>query len=231
VRALVDEIVGHRSSSTSTSHQGGAPPFENWTCEVVDGETTYHDVDLTERAPCTLRGELVLAGGSARGWSASFEESASTTTDHVLASVPLDDEGRFELETPRGGEHRLVLRGPEHEHGRLELRETLDLAPGATAWRLELAVGRLAGAGAQGRGTRERFHAYSWLGSAPGHALTVSLRIVPDATGSFELPCVPAGPGKISRNDPPNDGQDFAPWVVVSEFDVPAGGARGVVLP
>ncbi len=75
----------------------------------------------------------------------------------VLAAVPLDARGRFELVAPRGGPHRLVLRGPEDASGRLELREELDLEPGERAWQLALAPGRIEGSGALGRGTRERF--------------------------------------------------------------------------
>lgn len=228
VLALDDEIHGNRSSSSSAYHPDGAPPFEEWDCFVVDGETTHHDLDLTDRAPCTVRGELALAGRDLSGWTAALETEQD---ELVLASVPLDASGRFELVAPRGGDHRLVLRGPEQGHGRLELRETLALAPGASERRLELSPGRLSGAGALGRGTRERFYSYAWLGSVAGHALTAEVRIVPDAEGRFLLPTVPEGPGKISRNDPPAEGQEFAEWEVIAEFSVPPGAAQSVVIP
>src|SRR5262249_28156620 len=115
--------------------------------------------------------------------------------------------------------------------GRLELREDLDLAPGNRDWKLTLHPGRVEGTGALGRGTRERFYSYDWLGQVPDHALVANLRLVPDPDGRFVLPTVPEGRGKISRNDPVAQGQEFAPWEVVGEFDLAPGGVERVHLP
>src|SRR5262245_48503456 len=230
VLPLDDELSGNRSSSSSTMYDDEAPPFEPWSCTVIDGQTTRYDVDLRERAPCRLRGELALGGRSPERWTASLERDLPTTQE-VLASIPLDAHGGFELVAPRGGRYRLVLRSPDEGNGRLELREELELAPGERDWSLALRPGRIEGSGALGRGTRERFHSYEWLGSAPGHTLTASVRIVPDVDGSFVLPAVPEGRGKISRNDPPAEGQDFASWEVVAEFELAPGGVERVRLP
>lgn len=229
VLPLDAELSGRRSSSSSSYHEDGAPPFEEWTCTVIDGETTRHDLDLTGRAPCTLRGELVLEGRSPERWTAAlqFEEM----DEEVLASVSLDGQGRFELVAPRGGRYRLLLRSPEETSGRLVLREDLELSPGTRAWTLALRPGRLEGSGALGRGTRERFYSYDWQGSVADHALVATVRIVPDQDGRFVLPTVPEGRGKISRNDPLADGQEFAPWEVVSEFELAPGGVERVRLP
>jgi hypothetical protein len=140
-------------------------------------------------------------------------------------------QGRFQLEVARGGAYRLLLRGPGDAHGRLTLSEELALAPGETRWSLALRPGRLEGSGALGRGTRERFHEFDWKGSVPGHVLRASVRIVADAEGRFVLPTVPEGAGTIARNDPPADGQEFAPWEVVSTFELAPGGTLAVMLP
>jgi RNA polymerase sigma-70 factor (ECF subfamily) len=227
---LDEELHGNRSSSSSSYHEEGAPPFEEWSCVVIDGETTRYDLDFTNRAPCTLRGELALEGRSCERWSASLERELGTG-DEVLGSVLLDAQGRFELVAPRGGSYRLVLRSPEEPSGRLVLREDLELAPGTSSWNLALRPGRLEGSGALGRGTRERFYSYDWDGSVADHALVANVRIVPDSDGRFVLPTVPEGPGKISRNDPLAEGQEFAPWEVVSEFELAPGGVEHVRLP
>ena len=230
VRALDDERYGSRSGSRSTLHDGPVPPFDGWSCVVVEGETTRYDVDLGERAPCTLRGELAFGGRALEGWTASLELPGSYG-DVVLAAVALDERGRFELVAPRGGRHRLALRGPEEAHGRLELTEELELHPGELAWRVALEPSRLEGGGARGSGTRERFYAYEWFGAVPGHELQARVRILPGADGSFVLPCLPAGRGKILRNDPPAQGQSIAPWSELAEFELRPGEGRRIDLP
>jgi len=227
---LDDELFGARSSSSSSYYEEGAPPMPAPSCFVVDGETTRCDVDFSAFSPCTLRGELALDGRSTSGWTASLEVR-HTPDDLMLASVELDERGRFELVAPRGGKHRLVLRGPEEANGRLELAEELELEPGERAWSLALRPGRLEGSGAVGRGTRERFYRYEWSGNAAGHALTARVRIVPDADGRFVLPTLPEGGGRISRNDPLAQAQEFAPWEVLSEFSLAPGGAQSLALP
>ena len=230
VRALDDELVGNRSSSSSTYYDGEpAPPMEDWTCTVVDGETTRFDLDLSDRAPCRLAGRLALGSATTAGWTAELQEQRRS--DPQIVSGPLGAGGGFELTVERAGSYRLVLRGPDEGHGRLELSETLELDPGASTWELELPCGGVTGDGAVGRGTRERFHRYRWGGSAEGHELAAELRIVADAEGRFALPVVPAGRGAIERNDPPGQGQDFAPWETVATFEVPPGATRAVTLP
>jgi hypothetical protein len=229
VRALDDELVGNRSSSSSTYYDGEpAPPMEDWSCTVVDGETTRWDLDLSDRVPCRLAGRLAI-GRSTAGWTAGLEEQQRS--DAQIVSAPLGADGGFELTVARGGRYRLVLRGPDEGHGRLVLSETLELEPGDGTWELALPCGSVTGQGALGRGTRERFHRYRWSSTAEGHELTAEVRIVPDAEGRFALPVVPAGRGLIERNDPPGDGQEFAPWDTVATFDVVAGASRAVALP
>jgi len=226
VEALEDEIHGHRSSSSASYYEEGAPPFEEPDCIVVDGQTTRLDVDLGDLAPCTLRGRLTLVGGDVTGWTASLELDG----EDAVPAAALDSDGSFTLVAGRGERYRLVLRAPEGGHGRIEVSEDLVLAPGTRAWELELPVGRLDGEGAVGRGTRERFYRYTWTGSIGGHGLRARARLVPDPAGHFELAPVPAGPGTLSCNDPVGQGQEFAEWETVAEFEVPAGGAHTLVI-
>jgi len=230
VEVLQAEMLGARSSSSSTLHDEPAPPFEPHDLVVVEGQTTRHDVDLDAHAPSALRGELRLVGRTLDGWSAAlFDEHVGR---HELASsVALDGAGRFRLETASPGTYTLVLSAPEATGGRLELRETLTLAPGEHDWSLELAPGRVEGSGAIGRGSRERFYRYEWRGSVAGHALEAHVRIVPDKSGSFVLPSVPPGRGVILRNDPQDGQTEFAPWEKLAEFEVAPGGHATALLP
>jgi len=230
VEVLQAEMLGARSSSSSTLHDEPAPLFEPYDLEVVEGETTRHDVNLDAHAPSALRGELRLSGRSVDGWSAAlFDESIGR--DEIASSVALDGAGRFHLEVASPGRYVLVLSAPKETGGRLELRETLTLAPGEQDWSLELAPGRVEGSGAVDRGTRERFYRYEWRGSVAGHALSAQVRIVPEKTGAFVLPSVPPGPGVILRNDPRDGQTDFAPWETLAELEVPSGGSATALLP
>ncbi len=235
VRPLGREIDALRSTTNSTYHpDGDAPPMEDWSCTVVDGETTWHDVDLSAFAPCTVAGVLALEGRSTAGWTASLERKVPVAEVVVFASTPLSPGARggvFELVAPQGGEYALVLRGPEESNGRLELTETLDLSPGETCWELRLHPGRIEGRGALGKGTRERFYTFEWTGRAEGHVLRARVRIVPDDDGRFVLASVPEGPGKIARIDPPAEGQRIGSPEIVAEFEVPAGGVLPVAIP
>jgi RNA polymerase sigma-70 factor (ECF subfamily) len=98
----------------------------------------------------------------------------------------------------------------------------------AGAWRCTRAPGGRRGARARHARALPRLR---MDGSVPGHALKASVRIVPDADGRFVLATVPEGRGKISRNDPPGEGQEFAPWEVLSEFELAPGEVRHVDLP
>ncbi len=232
LRPLGRELEPQRSTTSSTYHEGGgAPPMEDWSCEVFDGETTRHDVDLSGFAPCEVAGLLALEGRSLAGWTAALERRARILNVEVVASAPLAAGGAFRLAAPRAGEYALVLRAPEEAHGRLELSENLELSPGSIDWRLVLRPGRLEGSLAPGKGTRERFYSYNWTASKDGHALTGTVRIVPDAGGRFVLATVPEGPGTITRNDPPAEGQRFGKWETVAEFELAPGGLQRIAIP
>jgi RNA polymerase sigma factor (sigma-70 family) len=228
---LVHELAGNRSGSTSmVLPEGAEVPAWEWTCEVRDGETTVHDVDLSEFAPCMLEGELAVEGRSLTGWTAALERPGFPDVESV-ASVGLGADGRFALVAPRAGSYEFVLRGPSDPGGRLEISDTVELEPdGPLAWSCSFAPGRVEGSGAVGRGTRERFFSYDATVPTGSGTASARVRIVPDDSGSFVLPTVPPGPGKISRNDPPADGQEFAPWEVVAEFEVEPGETERLVL-
>lgn len=229
VRVLDAEMAGNRSSSSSTFHDEGAPPAPERPYLVLEGETTYITLDLAECAPARLEGELQLAGGAA-GWSAALLTELASL-EEVAASTALEVSGRFSLAVPSAGSFELLLSGPEGPHGRLELRERLTLAPGTQDWSLALPTARLAASGALGRGPRERFYRYEWRGELAGRALTARVRLVPDANGAFELACVPAGPGRIARNDPPEGAGDFAAWETLVEFTLAPGERASLTLP
>lgn len=226
--------VDEQSTSTSvrtSSHGDGSPmpPMEDWSCEVLDGRTTRHDVDVREFAPCAVEGRLVLAERGLEGWTASLERPRFLGRE-VIDSIPLGGDGRFRLEASRAGEYALVLRGPEESHGRLELSEDLGLAPGSRTWELLLRPGRLEGSGALSGENSERFYVYNWRRSEGGRSLTGSLRIVPDAEGCFVLPTVPEGPGMISRSDSSVEGHRLGESETAAEFELPPGGLQRVEL-
>jgi RNA polymerase sigma-70 factor (ECF subfamily) len=231
VRPLGRDLEALRQITSNTIHEDGAPPMDDWNVRVVDGETTHLDVDLSGFAPCSVRGRLELEGRELAGWTASLELEPSFSTRTVLAAQPLFADGRFELQAEQASRYQLVLRGPEDPSGRLELSEEVELAPGALDWTLRLRPGRIEGSGARAEGARDRYYSYEWSGTEGGHALTGTVRILPDADGRFVLPSVPPGAARIRRNDPPPEGQRSGEWVTVTEFVVEPGGLRTIVLP
>jgi RNA polymerase sigma factor (sigma-70 family) len=229
---VIDTEPEAGGSSSSMIHFGGetAPPMD-WSCEVIEGATTVHDLDLTDRAPSTLSGQLVVGDRGAEGWTAALENDAIRFNSEVLTSVPLAADGSFSLTVPRAGDFDLVLRGPALPSGRLELTEAVTLATGTNDWSLTLPVARLLGSGATSAGARERFHRIEWTGTVDGHDLSGRQDVQPDGEGRFDLPMVPAGHVLVRRNEPPGEGQRIATWETLLELDLAPGEARTVTLP
>ena len=167
----------------------------DWSCEVFEGQVTFHDIDLVNRERAAVVGSVRLGNHNFSGWTARLEGSFGVRPD-VAAAVPVSPEGSFRLEVdPR--EYRLVLSGPGSSAGHLEIREVVELGPGERRWEFDRESGRVTGEGAPaGRGT-ETFLEYVWGDEDDGvHAL---VRIVTDDQGRFSLPVVPSGPARIRR--------------------------------
>ncbi len=228
VRAVEHELDPQR---TVVSHTGSSTfvPWQ-WSCEVIDGATTRHDIDLTEWAPGTLEGRFELVGRSTEGWSASLERDRTVVSRDVIDSVPLSADGHFQLAPARAGEYRLVLRGPSEPNGRIELSESVSLGSGSNTWSLTLQTGRLEGSGASPSGARERFYEYRWERTLDGRKLSALVRIVPSENGHFVISTVPEGHATIQRNDPPGEGYRQGMWEIAAEFEVPPGGVQRVEL-
>ena len=219
VRVLDDELHGQRSSSSSSYHEDGAPPFDAWSCTVVEGETTRHDVDLGAFAPCGLRGSLSLAGRALERWSATLERDG----DEVVASVPLDVRGGFELVAPRGGRYPWCCADRKRATDASSWPSSSSSNPARASGRWPCVRVRCAAA-APSAAARASASTPTRHGR-DGHSLAGSVRLAP-TDGSFELSTLPEGPGEIARNDPPGAGQEFAPWEVVVEFELAPGAVQ-----
>jgi hypothetical protein len=79
-----------------------APEQYPWNCEVFEGESTRHDIDLRFESQPLLRGCLVLAGEPAAGWSAHLEPFQHSAALEATRAVVTGADGCFELRAPAG---------------------------------------------------------------------------------------------------------------------------------
>jgi hypothetical protein len=191
VLPLDDELSGSRSSSSSSYYEDGAPPFPEWTCTVVDGQTTRHDVDLRDRAPCTLRGEFALAGAR---WSWTAALVLDPADRGGVLAPGAARRGRCSSSSRRAAARRPSLRAPDEGSGRLNLRDPTSRR--GSQWKLTLPGSH------EGSGPPRHTRALLSYTGRPGarHALVATCASCRTRTG-VSAPDRARGRGKI-RNDP-----------------------------
>jgi hypothetical protein len=218
----VDEEIRAGSSSTSWSSGDTIRTEYPTNCSVEDGGTTRFDVDLRDDAPCVLVAKVRVNGAPATGWTASVAGEERNHTRQTPGGG-VDSTGELRVEVRDPGKYVLTLLPPDASEVDFEL--PLDLHRGENAVPVEFSVGAV-------RGTCAGPAAESILNFSPaspgGIACHVSARI--GAEGRFEMPCVLAGPGFVTRSDFHADGSIVGPVAKVS-VDVPAGGTADAVVP
>jgi len=193
---------------------------------VVEGRTTFLELDLREPPRLVVEGRALADGRALSGWSALLLADAYSTRtlqrERATATVGLD--GRFELTVHEPGDYELRLRQDvDTEFARTIHASSRIDAPRST-WNCEFATGTLAGFAPQdGR----RLH-HQGLTAA---GLFVCAPIDPDADGRFRVEGVLAGPGTIVVEPVDSAEIDRALWPVLREVAVPAGGVADIDMP
>ncbi len=214
VRVIDAEIDPRRA--TAHFGQGDGRGIE-WSCEVFEGELTEYDIDLRHHERSVVFGRARLGTHDMTGWTARLGPVVGRADAEVVASDEVTADGRFRLDA-EPGTYRLVLSAPLESEGRLEIRETLTLAPGEREWTFDHDAGRLTGEGAPVDQRAETFFEYLW-GDDLGDAVHAIVRIVPDEQGRFVLPVVPTGPAVVRSKKPGNE-VTWVPWETVAEVVV-----------
>ena len=118
-------------------------PFR-WDCQVREGQVTRHDLDLRDRVPVALQGQLLLGGRPAVGWTADFQLTNYRRMHGEPLTCTLDQDGRFQLDLPPD-DYDLELRSPKGQTLEFTIYRQLTLEPGPRSWSLDLPIGSLAG--------------------------------------------------------------------------------------
>lgn len=229
VRLVDEEILpGDLRLSFSGDSSGEPVAFD---CEVLPGEVTRFDLDLSAGLGATVRGRLRLAGQGAAGWTASLVDRSEPLHALVLATAVLGADGGFALAGRGPGRCVLELVAPAGPNGRLVLSEELALGADELVWDVDFAPAAVEGTGAPAETGSERLLEYRFQGQVGGRTLSGLVRILSDAGGSFRLDPVPPGPARIAAYAPPREGGLPGEWVDVAEFAAVAGETFRVQLP
>lgn len=196
-----------------------------YNCTIVEGETTYQDLDLTDYEPCRLAGTLRVNGAPAAGWSVSGWPGGAFAMVRDLPSTATAADGSFALVIEEPGRLRLSFSPPDEAGGGGRIDVLTEVQPGANEWQRDLALGRLVGHCLSARAGEELLLFYT---SGPGVEPSCWLPIQPDESGRYVLPFVPAGKGTLRRLDQ-SDGDGR--WTTLVETEVLAGGERVVDVP
>jgi hypothetical protein len=163
-------------------------------CHVIEGETTYFDLDLRDWHPVVLAAELLINGEPARGWRISLWPSGERMVSGALPRGITDGNGRLKLEVDEARAWRITL-GPAPESSSTFEAEfdEVELKGGESPWRKNLEVGRIEGRVKHGSAGPLRFRFKHSSGQ------DVSYKVTPDVEDHFVLPFVPPGPGVFER--------------------------------
>ncbi|MCI0588196.1 MAG: hypothetical protein L0323_15305 [Planctomycetes bacterium] len=220
---------GHSSTSISSGSDVKEVEFP-WVCEVVEGQTTYYDLDLSGAGGRVLLGELLIDGAPAGGWTAVIrpEKGGFPIAGRDRQTTATDREGRFTIPFPPGDRFRLALESDAGSGVPIRLSDLVSAQPRDNRWRLDLPTGRLEGERAptsSGEGGP-----LTLLWSGPGE-LRASVRFTPDPEGRVSLPLVPAGRVRLARPGPGGPDSDPSTWPTLLEVDVAPGRVARIALP
>lgn len=186
-----------------------------WNCQVFEGSTTRHDIDLTADALAVFTGRLTVEGAPAAGWTATLQRRGDHERRDERGTV-LDADGRFELRD-EPGDYRLVLEAPP--------------VPGAPALELQAAVTLALPTGEEHPPWERHLRLGTLFGTAVA-ATTLRFRVGDDGasvTGVFEAPAgpfevrVPSGEGVLERREPAP--VRHVPWTELGRLELLPGRA------
>jgi len=213
--------------TTTTLNRGRKRKSVDPTCHVVEGQTTWHEVEINAAPTCIVEGCLRVDGAPAQAWMVRLVPHEVPFFQDESEGKPFDIEGCFRIDAKKAGTYWLVLTGAHEQYGDHVLVDVLELAPGVARWEKSIRTGTLVVDGsAEWTGKDVPVSAYHWEGGDKLFGLTI---IAATEEGVARVPSVPAGKGRIVRPDATNF--DFAKWPTLIEVEVPAGGEVRVRLP
>ncbi|MCZ6597868.1 MAG: hypothetical protein O7B99_09540, partial [Planctomycetota bacterium] len=118
-------------------------PF-GWNCEVFEGKTIVHDLDLRWQEGLAVEGRLAFDGVGAAGWSAVLEASEHSDRPLDIQPVVLDEDGRFAIPA-RPGRPKLVLRSPTGRTPMVVVETEVVVDADRRPFELDLATGTIEG--------------------------------------------------------------------------------------
>jgi RNA polymerase sigma factor (sigma-70 family) len=214
------------SEGGGTAYSGADEPIAlPFNCTIVEGETTYMDLDLSDCEPCVLTGVLRVNGAPAADWGVSGWPGGAEAIVGDLPTSATAADGSFALTIAEPGRLRLSFSPPAESEGSGRIDVLTEVRPGPNEWQQDFAMGRLAGRCLSTRAGEELLLFYS---GAPGVVPSCWLPVRPDESGRFVLPFVPAGRGMIRRLDE-SDGDGR--WTILVETEVVAGQERALDVP
>jgi len=130
-------------------HGGAYATREGWSlptnCVVVEGETTYMDLDLRDHEQGELEGRLTLDGSPARDWLVEAWPDGVRAFSGELPRTALDAEGRFRFTFDELGPRRLHF-SPAPELGlEGQILLVVPVEGGRNEWSRDLRTGALSG--------------------------------------------------------------------------------------
>jgi hypothetical protein len=182
--------------------------------EILEGKTTTFDLDARNAPPVVLIGHIALAGVDPRTWTAHIVPTGGKEQDALTMTI--DGQGSFRMAVADVGPVALELSdaGAEDRDARVEV--ALDLVSGENRWSLDVPTGELDVDGpALTRGLLAHVRRFE-------NGATFTTRFRSKDGKPLALTLVPAGPAQIV---------DAKSGAVLSEIDVPSGGAARMTLP
>ncbi|HET6202035.1 MAG TPA: carboxypeptidase-like regulatory domain-containing protein [Planctomycetota bacterium] len=218
---------------TSTGFVSGSDVKEAeipWVCEVVEGQTTRYDLDLSGSEGPVLLGQLLVDGEPAGGWTAVLRPHTGgfVVTGRDRQSRATDRDGRFTIPFPPGDRFRLALESDPGSQGSIRLTDAVVAQPRENNWRLDLPTGRLEGEKASPSSANSGPYFVLWSGRGE---LRASIPFTLDADGRFSLPRVPAGQVRIARPGPGGPESNPSTWPTLLEADVAPGRVNRLSIP
>jgi RNA polymerase sigma factor (sigma-70 family) len=212
----------HNSTSWSTGDNVHAEYSTN--CSVDDGRTTRFDLDLRDDAPCVLVAHVTVNGQPATGWTAKLWPNESGTS-RDLPGGAVDAQGMLRLQVPEPAKLRLSIEPRAEAGSGASFDLQVDLHRGENAQEVDLRVGAIHGRCAQ----RDGDWVFEYASTSKG-SVACRAPVHPTADGSFELPYVLAGAGRVARDEVTGEGMTHGP-ITQGTVDVPEGGSVDVVVP